>query len=145
MSVEENKALVRRLVEAWNTRNWRVLDELMVPDCVDHYALPGEAEKPGREGYREAQINVTSAFPDIKFTIEDMIAEGDKVAVRLTFSGTHRGEFLGIKPTGKRITVTEISIWRIVNGKFVEEWGFSDRVGAFQQLGVIPPIGKSGG
>jgi len=117
----------------------------MVPDCVDHYALPGEAQKPGREGYREAQINVTNAFPDIKFTIEDMIAEGDKVAVRLTFSGTHRGEFLGIKPTGKRITVPEISIWRIVSGKFVEEWGFSDRVGAFQQLGVIPPIGKSGG
>ena len=58
MSVEENKVLVRRLVEAWNTRNWRVLDELMVPDCVDHYALPGEAQKPGREGYREAQLSL---------------------------------------------------------------------------------------
>ena len=138
MSVEENKALVRRLVEAWNTRNWGVLDELMVPDCVDHYAPAGQ--KPGREGYREAEINVTNAFPDIKFTIEDMIAEGDKVAVRLTFSGTHRGEFMGIAPTNKRVTVPEISIWRIVSGKFVEEWGFSDRLGVVQQLGVIPTI-----
>ena len=140
MSVEENKALVRRLVEVWNNRNWGVLDELMAPDCVDHYSLPGEAQKTGREGYKEAQINVTNAFPDLHFTIEDMIAEGNKVAVRLTFSGTHRDEFLGIKPTSKRMTVVEISIWRIVNGKFVEEWGFSDRLGALQQLGIISPI-----
>ena len=139
MSAEENKALVRRLVEAWNTRSWGVLDELMAPDCVDHYALPGQ--KPGREGYREAQISVTNAFPDIKFTIEDMIAEGDKVVVRLTCSGTNRGEILGIAPTNKRVTVPEISIWRIVGGKFVEEWGFADRLGFMQQLGVISPMG----
>lgn len=138
MSAEENKALVRRLVEAWNTRNWGVLDELMVSDCVDHYALPGQ--KPGREGYREAQISVTNAFPDIKFTIEDMIAEGDKVVVRLTFSGTQRGEFFGFAPTNKRVTVPEISIWRVVSGKLVEEWGFSDRLGVLQQLGLSPPI-----
>ncbi len=139
LSVEENKALVRRLVEAWNTRNWDVLDELMAPICVDHYALPGQ--KPGREGYKEAQISITNALPDIQFTLEDMIAEGDKVVVRLTLSGTHRGEFMGIVPKNKRVTVPEISIWRIVGGKFVEEWGFCDRLSFVQQLGVIPPIG----
>jgi len=138
MSAEKNKALVRRLIEAWNTRNWAVFDEVMAPNCVDHYALPGQ--KPGREGYREAQISVTNAFPDIKFTIEDMIVEGDKVVVRLTCSGTHRGEFMGIAPTNKRVTVPEISIWRIVGGKFVEEWGFGDRLGFMQQLGVISPM-----
>jgi len=138
MSAEKNKALVRRLIKAWNTRNWAALDELMAPDCIDHYALPGQ--KPGREGYREEQISFTNAFPDVQFTIEDMIAEGDKVAVRSTFSGTHKGEFIGIAPTNKRVTVPEVTIWRIVNGKLVEEWGFSDRLGFVLQLGVIPPI-----
>jgi len=138
MSLEKNKALVRRLIEAWNTRNWGVFDEVMAPNCIDHYALPGQ--KPGREGYREAQINVTNAFPDVQFTIEGMIAEGDKVAVRLTFSGTHKGEFMGIAPTNKQVTVPEVSIWRIVGGKLVEEWGFGDRLGFMLQLGVMPPM-----
>jgi len=130
MSIKENKALVRRLVEAVNTRNWAVLDELMVPDYVDHYALPGPCEV----------ITLTNALPDIQFTIEDMIAEGDKVIVRFTGSGTHRGEIMGVAPTNKRVTYTRISILRIVSGKFVDDWGFSDRLGFLQQLGVIPPI-----
>jgi len=110
MSVEENKALVRRLFEAFNTRNWDVLDELMVPDYVDHNPhITGQ--KPGREGYREALISGTNTFPDFQLAIEDVIAEGDKVVVRSTASGTHRGEY--------------ISILRIVSGKFVEEWANS--------------------
>jgi len=111
MSAQKNKALVRRLIEAWNTRNWAALDELMAPDCIDHYALPDQ--KPGREGYREEQINATNAFPDIKFTIKDMIAERDKVAVHFTFTGTHRGEFMGITPTNKRVTAPEIRLGAI--------------------------------
>jgi len=138
MSVEKNKALVRRLVEAVNTRSWGVLDEVMAPDYVDHYALPGQ--KPGREGYRESFISTTNALPDLQYTIEDMIAEGDKVAVRFTWSGTHRGEIMGIAPTNKRVTCTRLSILRIVSGKIVEDWGFSDRLGFMEQLGVIPPI-----
>jgi len=138
MSVEKNKALVRRLVEALNTQNWAVLDEVMAPDYVDHYALPGQ--KPGREGYKEAFINTPNAFPDFQFTIEDMIAEGDKVVVRMTFSGTQRGEFAGIPATNKRVTYTHIRILRIVRGKFVEDWGFSDRLGALQQIGFVPSI-----
>lgn len=138
MSVEKKKALVRRLVEALNTRNWAVLDKVMAPDYVDHYALPGQ--KPGREGYREAFMSTPKAFPDFQFTIEDIIAEGDKVVVHLTFSGTHKGEFAGIAPTNKRVTYAHIRILRIVRGKFVEDWGFSDRLSALQQLGAVPPI-----
>lgn len=138
MSVEENKALVRRLVEAINKRKWGVIDEVMVPGYVDHYALPGQ--KPGREGYKEAFISTTNAFPDFLFTIEDMIAEGDKVVARLTFSGTHKGEFASIAPTNKRVTYTHIRILRIVRGKIVEDWGFSDRLSSLQQLGVVIPI-----
>jgi len=142
MSVEKNKALVRRLIETVNTRNWAVLDEVMAPDYVDHYALPGV--KPGREGYRESFISTINAFPDLQFTIEDMIAEGDKVVVRMTFSGTHRGEIIGIAPTNKRVTYTHIHILRVVRGKFVEDWGFGDRLAFMEQLGVIPPtrLGK---
>jgi len=142
MSVEKNKALVRRLVKAVNTRSWVVLDEVMAPDYVDHYAPPGQ--KPGREGYREGFISTANAFPDLQYTIEDMIAEGDKVAVRLTWSGTQRGEIMGIAPTNKRVTCTRLSILRIVRGKIVEDWGFSDRLGFMEQLGVTPPtrLGK---
>jgi len=126
------------LVEALNTSNWAVLDELMVPDYVNHN--PGQREKPGREGYRESLISGRNAFPDFQWTIEDMIAEGDKVVVRLTGSGTHRGEFMGIAPTNKRVTATAIFILRIVSGKLVEEWSNWDLLGFFQQLGVIPSL-----
>jgi len=138
MSTEKNKALIRRLAQALNTRNWAMLDELLAPNFVNHNASPGE--KPGREGHKEAAISIINAFPDIKFTIEDMIAEGDKVVVRLTFSGTHRSQFMGIPPTNKRATVQEIAIVRIVNGKIAEEWTNSDSLGMLQQLGLIPPM-----
>jgi len=126
--------LVRRSIEAVNTRNWAVLDELMVPDYVDHKT------KPGREGYMESLISAANAFPDAQWAIEDIIGEGDKVVVRLTFSGTHRGEFMGVAPTNKRVTTTAIFIQRIVSGKLVEEWSNADLLGFFQQLGVIPSL-----
>jgi len=85
-------------------------------------------------------ISEANAFPDLHYTIEDMIAEGDKVVVRLTFSGTHRGEFMGVAPTNKRVTTTAIFIQRIVSGKLVEEWSNADLLGFFQQLGVIPSV-----
>lgn len=134
--MEENKALVRRLVEAWNTRNLALLDQLIAPDCVDHYAAAGETA--GRDWYKQDLMDFTEGFPDSRWIIEDMIGEGDKVVVRLTVEGTHKGKLSGIKPTGKRIRCPEISIWRIANGKLVEEWGFGDRLGALQQLGVAP-------
>jgi len=138
MSAEKNKALIRRLAQALNTRNWTVLDELLAPNFVNHN--PASGEKPGLKGHKEAVISIINAFPDLKFIIKDMIAEGDKVAIRATFSGTHRGEFMGIPPTNKWATVQEIGIVRIVNGKVIEEWSNSDSLGMLQQLGVIPPI-----
>ena len=79
-----------------------------------------------------------AAFPDISFTVEDMIAEGDKVVTRWTMNATHKGQFGGIPPTGKRVSITGVDISRIVTGKFVESWMYSDRVGLMQQLGVMP-------
>jgi len=138
ISTEKNKALVRRSVEAWVKGNWALLDEFIVTDYVDHDPLPGQA--PGREGYKQAGTMILKAFPDFQIAVEDMIAEGDKVVVRSTCSGTHKGEFMGIAPTGKKVTFTQISIYRIVGGKFVEEWSNMDTLGFLQQLGVIPPF-----
>jgi predicted ester cyclase len=85
-----------------------------------------------------------SAFPDFKATIEDIVAEGDKVVVRQTFSGTHKGEFMGVPPTGKSISIGVIDIIRVDGGKFVEHWGQMDTTGMIQQLGAIPGPGQSG-
>jgi len=135
MSVEENKALVQRLVEVYNTGNLAALGEVLAPEFVYHNAPPGQ--KPGREGYKEAQMSGQNAFPDLHYTIEDMIAEGDKVVVRVTCSGTHRGEFMGIAPTNKRVTMPAVGIYRIVNGKIFEEWEFGDMLGFMQELGAV--------
>lgn len=120
MSVEENKALVRRLFEAWNTGNMDLIDELLIPDYVDNDALPGQTQ--GLEGYKQIVAYLLSVFPDMKMTIDDLIAEVDKVVVHSTFSGTHKGEFMGIAPTGKKVTAAYINIYHIADGKFVEEW-----------------------
>ena len=105
MSVEENKALIHRVVEALNSRNWVLAGELTDPNFVDH-----SPQVPGAALYKDA-------FPDFQATIEHVIAEGDKVVVRVTVTGTHRGEFMGVPPTNKRVSWTSIIIYRIVNGK----------------------------
>ena len=120
MSVEENKDLVHRLFEAWTTGNMDLIDELLIPDYFDNDALPSQTQ--GLEGYKQIGAYLLSVFPDMKMTIDDLIAEGDKVVVRSTFSGTHKGEFMGITPTGKKITTTAINIYRIADGKLIEEW-----------------------
>jgi len=137
MSTEANKALVRRLIEeAWNQGNPDVIDELVSLDYVLHIDAPGP---PGREGYKRDVLMHRTAFPDLRFTIEDMVAEGDKVVLRATLRGTHRGEYIGIAPTGKQITLTAISIRRITDGQIAEEWVEMDMLGLMQQLGVAPP------
>ena len=125
MSVEENKALVHSLFKAWNTGNMDLIDELLVPDYVDNDTLPGQPQ--GLEGYKQIGAYLRSVFPDMKMTIDDLIAEEDKVVVRSTFSGTHKGEFMGIAPTNKKVTLTAINIYRIADGKLVEEWSGSRR------------------
>lgn len=125
MSLEENKAIVRCLFDAANTGNLAVLDNIMATDYVDNDALPGQPQ--GLKGYKQIFAYILNAFPDCKLTIDDMIAEGDKVVVRSTMRGTHKGEYLGIAPTGKEITATAINIYRIVDGKLLEEWSGARR------------------
>jgi steroid delta-isomerase-like uncharacterized protein len=113
------------------------LDELYAPDFVYHPALQG------LEAYKQSiELNFTG-FPDLRFTIEDQLAEADKVVTRWTFRGTHQGPFQGIPPTGKQVTITGISIFRVANGKGVEVWTDADYLGMLQQLGVIPTPGQA--
>ena len=140
MSTEENKALTRRLIEEmFNKRNLGVIDEFASPNAVDHSAPPGTPPDP--EGIKQMLGMFLNAFPDLNITIEDMIAEGDKVVGRITMSGTHRGEFMGVVPTGKQITLGLIDITRFADGKIVERWSEGDMLGMMQQLGVVPPPG----
>jgi steroid delta-isomerase-like uncharacterized protein len=138
---EENKALVRRYVEAFNQGDPDALDELLVPDYVDHNIFPDQ--EPGLEGYKQAVAGFFSAFPDASITVEDMIAEADKVVTRYTFRGTHQGELMGIAPTGTEVTATGIGVHRVAEDMLVEEWGTRDDLGMLQQLGAIPEPGQS--
>ncbi len=140
MSLEENKAIERRFFEeVVNNGELAVIDELFAANFVDHSALPGTAAD--REGTKQFFAMAHSAFPDFHSTLEDMFAEGDKVVQRFTARGTHKGEFMGIPPTGKQVTITGIAIHRITGGKIVENWVSMDMLGALQQLGVVPPPG----
>ena len=125
MTLEDNKRLVRQLFEAVNTKNVDAVDDLMVENYQDNDAYPGQPQ--GREGYKQIGAYLLSAFPDSQLTIQDIMAEGDKVVVRSTWSGTHQGEFMGIAATGKQVSTTAINIYRIENGKLVEEWSGSRR------------------
>ena len=137
---EQNKALYRRFVdEIINGKNTSGIGELMAVDMVDHNLMPGQA--PGLEGMEQLMAMFLSAFPDLHTTIDVLIAEGDIVAGRMTTTGTHRGDFMGIPATGKQVKFSEIHIVRIANGKAVEHWGNSDDMGMMQQLGVIPAQG----
>ena len=121
MSVEENEAIVRRVVEEfWNKRDMEVADELFATNYVNHDPVMGELE--GLEGFKQWATQGLTGFPDLQITIEDMVAEGDKVAVRLTATGTHTGEFMGVPPTGVHVTNTRIHIFRFAGGKIVESW-----------------------
>ena len=131
MSLEENKAIVRRFIEAYNKRNLDLLDDLVAPDYFDH------THQVGREGLKQLFNIGFKAFPDWHETIEDIIAEGDKVWVRLSYTGTHTGEWHGLAPTGNKITAMVVDIYRIVNGKFVEYWNVSDSLDLLKQIGAI--------
>jgi steroid delta-isomerase-like uncharacterized protein len=142
MTVEENKALDRRMVEAWDKGNMAVMDELLAPNFVHHSAPPGVT--PDREGFKQFASMLHTAFPDFRFTVEDVVAEGDKVATRATCRGTHKGEYMGIAPTGKQVTWTLIFIRRFKGGKIAEQWTESDSLGTMQQLGVVPSSEQGG-
>ncbi len=142
MSAEENKALVRRFVDEVQSRgNIDAIDELCSPEFVNHSAPPGVPSN--CEGVKHLTAMFRQAFPDSYFTVEDMIAEGDKVATRKTFHGTHQGEFMGIPPTGQQVSIGLIDIVRVADGKVVEHWSMGDNLGLMQQLGIIPQSGDT--
>jgi steroid delta-isomerase-like uncharacterized protein len=140
LSTEDNKALACRAYEVLNQRNLALADELCAPDIVDHNA---SMTIQGIDAYKQFLSMYLTASPDLHFTIEDQVAEGDKVATRYTAGGTHLGPFMGIPPTGKHVTATGMSIIRVANGKIVEEWANGDDLGLLQQLGVIPAPGQT--
>ena len=140
MSAEENKAASRRFYEeVINQKQLAVLDEVAGDNYLSHDLPPGLPS--GREGLKVFISVFHAAFPDGHLTIDQMIAEGDTVATRLTFRGTHTGEFQGIPPTGKQVTIPALDMARFVNGKLVEHWGGPNQMSLLQQLGVIPSMG----
>ena len=137
MSIEQNKELAARMhEEVVNQKKLSALDDYIAADVVWHDPPPGLAA--GMEGFKQFFPMLYAAFPDWHATIEDVIAEGDKVVHRIKGGGTHKDEWMGIAATDKHVTTTGILIYRIDNGKIVEEWLQYDVLGVMQQLGAIP-------
>jgi steroid delta-isomerase-like uncharacterized protein len=132
---EENKALLRRYVEAvWDQQNLEAIDDFLAPDYRRH---PSPTAEPlTRAGQRQLLTQFRTAFPDARLTIDEIIAEGDRVAFRSTMRATHQGEFFGIPPTGKQVAVGLVDVIHIRNGKFVEQWGGPNLLDLVQQLGA---------
>ena len=142
MATEDNKTLMRRFYEeVMNQKNLAAIDDFLAPTFVNHSALQLGMLGGGIEEVKQYVSMILTTFPDLYYTVEDMIAEGDKVVARLTVSGTQQGAFLGIPSTGKHATITDIEIFRIANGKAVENWVQADFLGLLQQLGVVPAMG----
>jgi len=137
MSTEANKAICRRFYEeVINQKNLEAIDELASDDFFSHDFPPGLPA--GSAGLKIFASVLHTAFPDGHLTIDQLIAEGDIVATRITFHGTHTGDFQGIAPTGKEVTVPGMEMVRIVNGRGIEHWGGLNQISLMQQLGVIP-------
>ena len=141
MSADENKAVVRRVEEAWNAGDLDALDAQFAPDFVSHAGVPGMP--PGLGTAKQVHQMSQQAFPDRRTTIEDVVAEGDKVAVRVRMTGTNRGglPWFNIPANEKPVDVQWISVYRLANGKIAEHWAQMDVMGLMQQLGAMPGPG----
>jgi steroid delta-isomerase-like uncharacterized protein len=137
---EANKAAIRRFQDATNTGDLELIsttiDEIVKPDALIRTPLPIEAT--GAQALKEVFSRLHRVFPDLQVTIEDLIAEGDKVASRNTVTGTHLGEYMGQPPTGKRVAYNEIFIFRFAGGRIAETWGVVDVFSQMRQIGVLP-------
>jgi steroid delta-isomerase-like uncharacterized protein len=137
MSTENNKAIARRFAQIWGKGSLNIVDELAAPNISVSYPLLPETVH-GPEAFKQVLMMVHSGLPDADVSVEEEIAEGDKVVVRWTMRGTHMSELMGIPPTGKQATWTGITIYRLADGKIVEEKGEEDSLGLMQQLGAVP-------
>ena len=139
MSADENRAIVRQWYEILNAQALDRFDQVFAPGFVDHNPLvPGG----NLEGARQLFAGYFAAFPDLQVTVEDLVAEGDRVAVRFTARGTHHGPGFGVPPSGTAIAIAGIDILRIADGRIAEHWGEADLLGLMQQLGAISTPGQ---
>jgi steroid delta-isomerase-like uncharacterized protein len=139
---EANKAIARRLYdELGNQGNLDLTGELVTEDFVDHNP-PGSDIAPGREGFKQVFALFRSAFPDMRISVEDQVAESDKVVSRATVSGTHQGDYMGIPATGKSFSMGIVDIFRFEDGKIAGHWGEGDTLEMMMQLGVVPSPGE---
>jgi steroid delta-isomerase-like uncharacterized protein len=138
MSIEENKAVVRRFAEEiLNEKKLDRADQIMAQDYIDHAAIPGQG--PGLQEVKQKKWAMwVAAAPELRVRTDDMFAEGDRVAVRWTAEGTHQGQLMGVPPTGKQFRFTGLSIFRVTEGKIAEQWEGWDRLDLMRQLGVLP-------
>jgi predicted ester cyclase len=137
-TLQANKDVYSRMVEqVVNQGNFDMVEELFHPDYVDHGAPPGAPG--GLEGVKAVFGMFRAGFPDVRFSVDDMVAQGDIVATLVHGEGTHNGPFMGIPPTGKHAKWRSVGFFRVQNGKIVEHWGIPDLLGLLIQIGVIPP------
>jgi C-1 hydroxylase len=136
MSLEETKAIIRSHIEALNKQDLAYIDDFVAPDYVNH-----TRQFQGQDGFKQFMTTHLKTFPDFHVTIEDIIAEGEKVCLRIIVTGTHEGEYRGLAPTGKKMKIRGVQIYRIVDGKAVEGWTdynfYPDQLDLLKQLGVI--------
>jgi len=141
MTTENTKIVERIPLEVLNNGNFDLLDEILAPNFVDHFAQPGTP--PTREGLKQTLKALKTAFPDIRYTIEKSIACDDQVVHYASATGTMKGDFMGIPATGKRASWTEIHIGKVANGRLTEHWAVVDQLGMLVQLGVVPAPGRT--
>ncbi len=136
---QENSALIRRwFEEVWNNGRMEVIDEMASPDVIGHGQAQHDTDI-GLHEFRNFAVGLRAAFPDMKVVIDQTLEQGDKVVARWTSTMTHKGEFLGVAPTGKKVTITGTTIQRIVDGRIVEGWDNWDQLGLLVQIGAVNP------
>ncbi len=139
---EANKIIVRRMIEkVHNHGEVDAIDELCTPDMVNHTPMPGVPNT--NDGVKQFFTSMHAAFPDLCFTIHDQIAEGEKVFTRMTFEGTHNGEFMGIPATGRQVSIDVIDTFRLQGGRITDHWGMADQLSMMQQMGIVSPPGQA--
>ncbi len=144
MSADMNKNTTRRMVEeVFNKGKLSVIQEICLPNVLLHDPIVPNGEVRGQDGFSQYVSIFRTAFPDLNLTIEDQIVQGDEVVTRYIARGTHRGDLMGIAPTGKKVTVTGMVLDRYSHGKLIESWNQTDNLGLMQQLGVVPATAQS--
>lgn len=138
---EKNKAMVNQMYEYFNAEDWDTAATIFAPEFAEHNPSPGQ--KPGFEGVKEMFLQLRSAFPDMKITANQIVAEGEFVCVRMTVTGTHQGEFAGMPATGKSFSAEGYDLLRLVDGRLTDHWGLFDQSGLMMQLGATPEPGTT--